>query len=90
MAGDTEFFSPYEEELEVTRLDRFVGVRPKEWVQRHTAEHSVDDSPYVQTLNAPMPADGEPVRGGLQTLGHRVARAGYRRAQDLTRHYPAA
>ena len=35
-------------------------------------------------------ADGGPARGDLQACGHRVARAGYRRAQDLTRQNRAA
>ena len=54
VAGDTEFFSLYEEELGRTRLDRLAGVRPQARVQRHTAEHSVDVSPSVQTLDAPV------------------------------------
>ena len=32
----------------------------------------------------------EPVVGGLQALGHHVARASYRRAKDLARQNPAA
>ena len=35
-------------------------------------------------------ADGERAVGRLQASGHRVVWASYRRAQDLTRHHPAA
>ena len=58
VAGDTEFFSLYEEELGGARPDRLAGVRPQARVQRHTVEHSVDVSPSAQTLDAPVPQMG--------------------------------
>ena len=50
MAGDTEFFSLYEEELGGTRPDRLAVVRPQVRFQRHTLEHVADVCPSVQTL----------------------------------------
>ena len=51
VAGDTGFFSLYEEELGGTRPDRLAGVRPQVRVQRHTLEHVADVCPSVQTLD---------------------------------------
>ena len=43
VAGDTEFFSLFEEELGGTRPDRLYEVRPQEGNQRHTVEQTVDN-----------------------------------------------
>ena len=55
MAGDTEFFSLYEEELGGTRPDRLYEVRPQERVQRRTVEQIVDNTLFVPTLDVPAP-----------------------------------
>ena len=55
VAGDTEFFSLYEEELGGTRPDRLFEVRPQERVQRRTVEQIVDDTLIVPTLDVPVP-----------------------------------
>ena len=55
VAGDTEFFSLYEEELGGTRPDRLDEVRPQERVQRRTVEQNVDNSLFLPTLDAPVP-----------------------------------
>ena len=55
MAGDTEFFSLYEEELGGTRPDRLYEVRPQERVQRRTVEQNVDNSLFLPTLDVPVP-----------------------------------
>ena len=55
MAGDTEFFSLYEEELGGTRPDRLYEVRPQERVQRRTVEQIVDNSLFLPTLDVPVP-----------------------------------
>ena len=55
MAGDTEFFSLYEEELGGTRLDRLYEVRPQERVQRRTVGQIVDNTLFLPTLDVPVP-----------------------------------
>ena len=55
VAGDTEFFSLYEEELGGTRPDRLYEVRPQERVQRRTVEQNVDNSLCLPTLDVPVP-----------------------------------
>ena len=55
VAGDTEFFSLYEEELGGTRPDRLYVVRPQGRVQRHTVEQIVDSPPVVPSLDVPVP-----------------------------------
>ena len=55
VAGDTEFFSLYEEELGGTRPDRLYEVRPQERVQRRTVEQNVDNSLFLPTLGVPVP-----------------------------------
>ena len=55
MAGDTEFFSLYEEELGCTRPDRLSEVRPQGRVQRHTVEQIVDSPQVVPSLDVPVP-----------------------------------
>ena len=54
-AGDTEFFSLYEEELGGTRPDRLYEVRPQERVQRRTVEQIVDNTLFLPTLDVPVP-----------------------------------
>ena len=55
VAGETEFFSLYEEELGGTRLDRLSEVRPQGRVQRHTVEQIVDSPQVVPSLDVPVP-----------------------------------
>ena len=55
VAGDTEFFSLYEEELGSTRPDRLSEVRPQGRVQRHTVEQIVDSPQVVPSLDVPVP-----------------------------------
>ena len=55
VAGDTEFFSLYGEELWGTRPDRLYEVRPQERVQRRTVEQNVDNSLFLPTLDVPVP-----------------------------------
>ena len=55
VAGDTEFFSLYEEELGGTLPDRLAGVRPQVWVVQRTVEQTVDPVPVVPLLH-----DAEP------------------------------
>ena len=58
VAGDSEFFSMFEDELGGTRPDCLGGVRPQEVVLRHTLGHAVDICPSVQILVAPVPQMG--------------------------------
>ena len=39
-------------------------------VQRHTVEHIFDVSPFVQILDVPVPADGEPIGGSPEDARH--------------------
>ena len=55
VAGDTEFCSLYEYELGGTRPDRLYEVRPQERYQRRTVEQNVDNSPFLPTLDVPVP-----------------------------------
>ena len=55
VAGDTEFFSLYEEELGGTRPDRLYEVRPQERDQLHTVEQIVDTTLIVPSLDVPVP-----------------------------------
>ena len=86
-AAGTEYFALDVDDMPAagTRPDRLANVRPQEVVSRHTLEHAVDVCPFVQILDA----DGEPAVGYLQAPRHRVARAGFRRAHDVTRQNPA-
>ena len=58
MAGDTEFFSQFEEELGGTRPDRMYEVRPQERDQRHTVEQVVDTVLFAPSLDVPVPQMG--------------------------------
>ena len=58
VAGDTEFFSLYEEELGGTRPDRLYEVRPQERVQRRTVGQIVDNTLFLPTLDVPVPQMG--------------------------------
>ena len=55
VAGDTEFFSLYEEELGGTRPDLLYEVRPQERDQRRTVEQIVDYTLIVPSLDVPVP-----------------------------------
>ena len=55
VTGDTELFSLYEDELGGTRPDRLYEVRSQERVQRRTVEQNVDNSPFLPTLDVPVP-----------------------------------
>ena len=55
VAGDTEFFSLYEEELGGTRPDRLFEVRPQEKDQRRTVVQIVDIPQVVPSLDVPVP-----------------------------------
>ena len=55
VAGDTEFFSLYEEELGGTRPDRLYEVRPQERDQRRTVEQNVDTALFLPSLDVPVP-----------------------------------
>ena len=55
VAGDTELFSLYEDELGGTRPDRLYEVRPQERDQRHTVEQIVDSPQVVPSLDVPVP-----------------------------------
>ena len=54
VAGDTEFFSLYEEELGSTRRDRLYEVRPQDRVQR-TVDQLVDTALFVPSLDVSVP-----------------------------------
>ena len=54
VAGDTEFFSLFEE-LGGTRPDRLFEVRPQERDQRRTVEQIVDNTLIVPSLDVPVP-----------------------------------
>ena len=58
VAGDTEFFSLFEEELGGTRPDRMYEVRPQERDQRHTVEQIVDTVLFAPSLDVPVPQMG--------------------------------
>ena len=55
VAGDTEFFSLFEEELGGSRPDRLSEVRPQGRVQRHTVEQIVDTVLFAPSLDVPVP-----------------------------------
>ena len=55
MAGDTEFFSLFEEELSGILPPPFVEVRPQERVPQRTMEQLVDVVLLVQILDIPVP-----------------------------------
>ena len=55
VAGDTEFFPLYEEELGGTRPDRLFEVRPQEMDQRRTVAQIVDSLQVVPSLDVPVP-----------------------------------
>ena len=55
VAGDTEFFSLYEEELGGTRPDRLYEVRPQERDQRRTMEQIVDYTLIVPSIDVLVP-----------------------------------
>ena len=55
VAGDTVFFSLYEEELGGTRPDRLCEARPQHRVQRCTVEQIVDTALIVPSLDVPVP-----------------------------------
>ena len=55
VAGDTELFSLYEDELGSTRPDRLYEVRPQERDQRHTVEQIVDTVLFSPSLDVPVP-----------------------------------
>ena len=55
MAGDTEFYSLFEDELGGTRPDQLFEVRPLERDQRRTVEQIVDSSLVVPSLDVPVP-----------------------------------
>ena len=59
VAGDTEFFSLFEEELGGTRPDRLSEVRPQGRVQRHTVEQIVDTVLFAPSLDVPVPQMGD-------------------------------
>ena len=65
VAGDTEPFSLYEDELWGSRPDRLYEVRPQERVQRRTVQQIVDIAP-LPTLDDPAPLMGETAGEGLQ------------------------
>ena len=58
VAGDTEFFSLFEEELGGTRPDRMYEVRPQERDQRHTVEQIVDSVLFAPSLDVLVPQMG--------------------------------
>ena len=58
VAGDTEFFSLFEEELGGTRPDRMYEVRPQERDQRHTVEQIVITVLFAPSLDVPVPQMG--------------------------------
>ena len=55
VAGDTEFFSLFEEELGGTRPDGLYEVRPQERDQRRTVEQNVDTALFLPSLDVPVP-----------------------------------
>ena len=55
VAGDTGFFSLYEEELGGTRPDRLYDFMPQERDQRRTVEQIVDYTLIVPSLDVPVP-----------------------------------
>ena len=62
VAGDTEFFSLYKEELGGTRPERLHEVRPQDRVQRRTVEQIVGNTLFVPSLGVPVPQmENQPV-----------------------------
>ena len=55
VAGDTEFFSLYEEKLGRTRPDRLYEVRPQDRDQRRTVVQIVYSPQVVPSLDVPVP-----------------------------------
>ena len=86
VAGDTEFFSLFEDELGGTRPDRLYEVRPQERDQRHTVEQIVDTLLSVPSLDVPVPQMGNQLGGRMSAFRCPHSRAGYRSAQDFA--YP--
>ena len=80
VAGDTEFFSLYEEELGGTRPDRLYEVRTQERVQRRTVEQIVDNTLFLPTLDVPVPQMENQL---VEASRCPHSRAGYRSAQNL-------
>ena len=58
VAGDTEFFPLFEEELGGTRPDWMYEVRPQERDQRHTVEQIVDTVLFAPSLDVLVPQMG--------------------------------
>ena len=55
VAGETELFSLYEDDLGAARPDRLAGVRPQERITRRTVEQIVDSSPGLSIIDVPVP-----------------------------------
>ena len=83
VAGDTEFFLLYEEELGRTRPDRLFEVRPQERDQRRTVVQIVDSPQVVPSLDVPVPQMENQLVEVCRQLDTHIPRAGYRSAQDL-------
>ena len=78
VAGDTEFFSMFEEELSGRRRPSpLVEVRPQDRVKRHTVD------PLRSDTRCSCAAGCRQCDGRITTLGSPDCRAGYCRAQDL-------
>ena len=73
VAGDTEFFLLYEEELSGGRRALLVEVRPQDRVKRHTVEHIIDVL-SVQILDAPVPQMVDNVMDALRRLDRPIAK----------------
>ena len=67
-AGDAEPFSLYEDELSGERPEAFAEPRPQDRLKRHTVEHIVDVSAFVQILNVPVPQLGNQLVEFMQKL----------------------
>ena len=79
VAGDTEFFSLFEEEPRGVRgLDRMYEVRPQERDQRHTVEQIVDSrAGSLPSLDVPVPQMGNQLVEayvGFSTVPHSLSR----------------
>ena len=84
VAGDTEFFSLYEEELGDTRPDRMYEVRPQEMgPAAHRGTDCRQHVLFAAVAGCSCAADGKPAGGRMSASRCLHSRAGYRSAQDL-------
>ena len=89
VAGDTEFFSLYEEELGGTRPDRLAGVRPQVRVLQRTVEQIVDPAPVVPLLHDVEPQMEEQLVDVLSPFDLQVPEQGIEVPKIITEDIPS-